>query len=291
MKDITQNVRLRKQILANITLFDEYDIRDEETPEIIAEKIYGSPDYHWVIMLCNEKYNYLDDFPLPVYEFEQYVKAKYGSDNINAVHHYETVNGDVTDTGIQGIKVTYSGFGYTSSPMITITQNPQDIDIAEEYVQATAIATISDQNSIVASITGSILTIVNASKLFQVGQLVHGNISIPTGTTIQSVISGSSYQLSNPVTSDISATALYITDGQLLSIDIVNAGKGYIHMPTITIDPPVSGTRAKASVSIAVAGPVSNYDYEIQVNESKRRIKLISPSLLNTILKNFNDLI
>ena len=37
IKDITQNVRLRKQILANVTLYDEYDIRDGETPEIIAE--------------------------------------------------------------------------------------------------------------------------------------------------------------------------------------------------------------------------------------------------------------
>ena len=41
IKDITQNVRIRKEILANITLYDEYDIRDGETPEIIAEKIYG----------------------------------------------------------------------------------------------------------------------------------------------------------------------------------------------------------------------------------------------------------
>jgi len=39
------------------------------------------------------------------------------------------------------------------------------------------------------------------------------------------------------------------------------------------------------------ATSVSNYDYESDVNESKRRIKLISPSLLNTILKNFKDLI
>ena len=41
VKDITQNVRVRKEILANITLYDEYDIRDGETPEIIAEKVYG----------------------------------------------------------------------------------------------------------------------------------------------------------------------------------------------------------------------------------------------------------
>ena len=38
--DITQNVRLRKQILENISLYDYYDIGEGETPEIISEKFY-----------------------------------------------------------------------------------------------------------------------------------------------------------------------------------------------------------------------------------------------------------
>ena len=50
IKDISQNVRVRKEILANITLYDEYDIRDGDTPEIISEKVYGSPLYHWVVL-------------------------------------------------------------------------------------------------------------------------------------------------------------------------------------------------------------------------------------------------
>lgn len=63
VKDITRNVRVRRDLLANITLFDEYDIVDGETPEIIAEKIYGNPEYHWIIMLVNGRYDYLTDFP------------------------------------------------------------------------------------------------------------------------------------------------------------------------------------------------------------------------------------
>ena len=88
VKDITQNVRVRKEILANITLYDEYDVRDGETPEIIAEKIYGSPLYHWVVMLCNEKYNYIDDFPLSTYNLEQHVTQKYGAD-LTKINSYE----------------------------------------------------------------------------------------------------------------------------------------------------------------------------------------------------------
>jgi hypothetical protein len=63
VRDITRNVRFRKEILENITLFDEYDVMDGETPEIIAEKVYGNPKYHWVIMLANQRYDYINDFP------------------------------------------------------------------------------------------------------------------------------------------------------------------------------------------------------------------------------------
>lgn len=105
VKDITQNVRLRKEILSNVTLYDEYDIRDGETPEIISEKIYGSPLYHWVVMLCNEKYNYVDDFPLPSYELEKHITAKYGAGNEYDTHHYVDNKGFIVDS-TQGTSVS-----------------------------------------------------------------------------------------------------------------------------------------------------------------------------------------
>ena len=62
--DITRNIRFKQEILSNIALYDEYDIVDGETPEIISEKFYGTPEYHWVIMMANEKYDYRNDFPI-----------------------------------------------------------------------------------------------------------------------------------------------------------------------------------------------------------------------------------
>jgi len=97
VKDITTNVRLRKEILSNVTVYDEYDIKEGETPEIIAEKIYGSALYHWVIMICNEKYDYINDFPLSSYELENYIKQKYG-DTAYDIHHYVDSVGYIVDS-------------------------------------------------------------------------------------------------------------------------------------------------------------------------------------------------
>lgn len=101
IKDISQNVRVRKEILSNVTLYDEYDIRDGETPEIIAEKVYGSPLYHWVVMLCNEKFNYVDDFPLAQYELEKHISNKYGA-AVYGVHHYINSAGYIVDSTSPG---------------------------------------------------------------------------------------------------------------------------------------------------------------------------------------------
>ena len=65
VRDITANVRIVKAVLDSITLYDEYDVVDGETPEIVSEKIYGSPEYHWAIMIANLRFDYLNDWVMP----------------------------------------------------------------------------------------------------------------------------------------------------------------------------------------------------------------------------------
>jgi len=108
--DITKNVRFRKEVLSNISAYDYYDIKDGETPEIIAEKIYGNPEYHWIIMLANDKYDYLSDFPLSTHELEKFINEKY-DDQLYAIHHYENGKGLVVDSSYPGA-VSVSNYDY-----------------------------------------------------------------------------------------------------------------------------------------------------------------------------------
>jgi len=95
--DITRNVRFRNEILSNIALYDEYDIQDGDTPEIIAEKVYGNPNYHWIVMLTNERYDYIADFPMSYPNLVKYVEDKYGSENLYATHHWENDKGYIVN--------------------------------------------------------------------------------------------------------------------------------------------------------------------------------------------------
>lgn len=109
--DITRNIRFRRDILSNITIFDEYDIIDGETPEIIAEKIYGNSLYHWIVMLSNDRYDYLNDFPLPTNTLEKYIAAKYT--NPYGIHHYVDENGFICDATFPGA-TSVSNYQYES---------------------------------------------------------------------------------------------------------------------------------------------------------------------------------
>ena len=98
VSDITRNVRFRKDILSNVTLYDEYDIKEGETPEIIAEKLYGNSQYHWVVMLVNDRYDYIKDFPLTYTALTQYITDKYGVGNELSIHHYENSVGYIVNS-------------------------------------------------------------------------------------------------------------------------------------------------------------------------------------------------
>jgi hypothetical protein len=99
--DITRNVRFRKEVLENVTLFDEYDIVDGETPEIVAEKIYGDPEYHWIIMLANQKHDYISDFPLSEQALVKHIIATYGAQRY-ATRHYVNAKGFVVNSTATG---------------------------------------------------------------------------------------------------------------------------------------------------------------------------------------------
>ena len=52
--DIMSRVRVRANMKKEIVMLDPYDVKENETPEIVADKHHGSPYYHWVVMLLND---------------------------------------------------------------------------------------------------------------------------------------------------------------------------------------------------------------------------------------------
>ncbi len=60
-----------------LVMYYKYDISDGETPEIIADKLYGSPEKHWIILSVNNIKNPQFDWPLRYSDLTKYIDIKY----------------------------------------------------------------------------------------------------------------------------------------------------------------------------------------------------------------------
>ena len=85
--DIFRRIHLDKYFQNRLNLL-QYYIGDGETPEIVADKFYGSSKYHWLVIICNNIVDVKREWPLTQRTLSAYVKDKYGEDNSTDVHHY-----------------------------------------------------------------------------------------------------------------------------------------------------------------------------------------------------------
>jgi hypothetical protein len=216
VKDITRNVRFRKEVLENIALYDEYDIVDGETPEIVAEKVYGDPEYHWIIMLANQRFDYLNDWPLSDYDLQN--AAKY----------------------VFNPTITASSWVY-SSGTVTVTAPLHGL-----LVNPTTIVTIM------------------GSTIFD--ETPHTITAVTDNTFTFSVSSAPSSTSGDSLTINTQNRENYIRHYENAAGFVVNSN----------------------SVGAVPITNLSNFQDE---NELKRRIKLISPRVINTILNDYKELL
>ena len=75
--NILRRVGIRAKVKANTMLYDTYDVKNGETPESIAFKLYDDIELHWVILLINNITDRFHDWPMSESQFLQFVNDKY----------------------------------------------------------------------------------------------------------------------------------------------------------------------------------------------------------------------
>ena len=94
--NLLKRVAIRSKVRVNTMLYDTYDVKEGETPEILADKLYEDAELHWVILLVNNITDVYHQWPKNTNQFIAYINDKYS--NVDATHHYEIsqVSGDTT---------------------------------------------------------------------------------------------------------------------------------------------------------------------------------------------------
>jgi len=85
--NLMKRVALRSKVRANTLLYDTYDVKEGETPEMLADKLYDDSNLHWIIMYVNGITDRYHQWPLSSSQFLAFVNDKYSDPN--GTHHYE----------------------------------------------------------------------------------------------------------------------------------------------------------------------------------------------------------
>jgi len=131
---ITKNILARAKIretLKNASLiYYTYNIKDTDTPEIIADKYYGNPNRHWIVLIANNIVDPQYDWPMPYRIFDNFIVNKYGSLSSakTTVHHYNKIitkvdsfTGFITETKYEIDADTYASLPATTNEVFNLT--------------------------------------------------------------------------------------------------------------------------------------------------------------------------
>ena len=89
VKNIFRRVKLRDDLQNVFTIFNKYQIQEGARPDTVAEELYGSSQYDWVVLIGANIINVRNEWPLSDRDIYRYSEQLYGND-LNAIHHYET---------------------------------------------------------------------------------------------------------------------------------------------------------------------------------------------------------
>lgn len=113
LTDITLRARIAERVAQYTSSFYDYEVGEGDRPDTVSQRLYGTVDYTWVILLVNNIMS-LYDWPLSAEEFQAYIIQKYGSVSAaqSQILGYRRGDGVMMDaatnavTAVQGIPIT-----------------------------------------------------------------------------------------------------------------------------------------------------------------------------------------
>ena len=76
--NLLRRVGISNDLKGSDGAFIEYSVKDGERPEHIAERIYGDPSYHWLVLLVNDVIDPYHGWYKSSNAMEQYIQKKHG---------------------------------------------------------------------------------------------------------------------------------------------------------------------------------------------------------------------
>jgi hypothetical protein len=273
VKNLFKRGKLREEIFGNLNFFTKYNIIGDERPDNVASKIYGDETLDWVILLSNNILNIRTEWPMPQRAFDRFLLGKYRIGNEDEEETYNRI---------------YNGIHHYESPEI---RNSQGITILKKGLTIPQNFSVSYYDSLL----GINETVGSKDEEFIVTNIFSGN-----GTTSSNIIT---VELNRPIGGLNVNSAIQIQgeikiqgvptpgyNGSYEIDEVVNPTT--IRYKTVTApkipNPNISASTVTLNVTKSnIAIPITNFEFEDQIQNKKRNIFILKPIYLNVV---YNDL-
>ena len=99
IRNVMLRAKIRDSIKKNVGTFYDYDITEMQTPQEIAEKVYGDTNLFWIVLMMNDVIDPYYDLGLSSRQLENYVNKKYPGQAYNVQSYSGNILVSSTLTG------------------------------------------------------------------------------------------------------------------------------------------------------------------------------------------------
>jgi hypothetical protein len=146
--NLTFKFKFNDAFRENSVVYYDYIVPEGETPEILASKIYNSPERHWIILMVNNIINPSNDWPMNGYSLNKYINLKYSTSE-----YADTAN--TSNTGIQWAESNVKEYFVKEKKTIISTRQSEEKTIIitqQDYANTSPVTsnnyTLSDSTQI-----------------------------------------------------------------------------------------------------------------------------------------------
>lgn len=286
VKNLFKRGKLREDIFGNLALFEKYSIVGDERPDNVAAKFYGDSTLDWVVLLSNNILNIQSEWPMTQRTFDRVMLDRYGSyDNLyNGIHHYETeeIKNSLGITVLRGglrISPTWKTSGNFIETINSTIANISAYTTDENgFVIPSKTVNVFMQDNVPANI-GDQVTIDGVSEIEYNGKHVITSIS-------ENFFTYELPEIPNVIIPTVSTSG----QEQVIYTIIENSENSNTTNPRYYEYWDAGLGYSVLVPSFSFVKVVTNYEYELNIEEAKRNIYILKPRYLNVIFNDMDDI-
>lgn len=234
-KNIFRRFKINDSALDTAMYFRKLTVTDADRPDVISQKVYGTSDYDWVILMSNNVINPYFDWPMSQPVLDDYINQKYAAPY--EVKHYETreVKNSAGATVLPEGQIVDESF-FRAPYWIEFNESTGDFPKPDNETNLTVLRKIE--------VTGVTLLYCNTGVCTPSVTTGWGYESVPTITFAAPYDSLGDL---SPVRA--TGTAVMSETGYLKRFNITSPGENYTYPPIVTFDGGLAEQSATAVIN------------------------------------------